>query len=156
VLFPNPHASHATSTFRLVEADHTAAGPGIRPEEGLLAEDAVADQDIGLAAAVHIARPEGIVRTGLVAVADRTGLPEDLVRTGLAAAAVHIVPAAERHIGLVVGLHTSLAAVVGRNLAVEDRRNGLVHQERRTRRLEDGWSSRPWSRSCGRSHRGGA
>jgi hypothetical protein len=133
---------NSPNTFHLEEAGHTAADQGIRPVVGAHPEEvAVGRTDpaggIGLAV---------VLRTGLDPVeAGRTVHLEEEHRTGL--------EEVRRRIDLGVVLHIGLEAAVGRILA-EEHRTG--RGERRNRQERGGWSSRPWSRSCGRWHREGA
>jgi hypothetical protein len=127
---------NSPSTFHLEEAGHTAADQGIRPEvEDHPEEVAVGRIDpaggIGLAV---------VLRTDLDPVeADHTVHLEEELRTGL--------EEVRRRTDLGVVLRIGLEEAAGRNLA-EERRTG--REERRSRQVRDGWSSRPWSRSCGR------
>jgi hypothetical protein len=131
-----------SSTYHQVVARHTAVGQGNLP-----------------AAAAH--RPEE------VAAADRTGHRVEAHHTGPvpAEAGRTVRPGEARHTGLdlgevdrtgLAGEHRTAGPGEVRRIGPEEVRRRTGRREERRSRQVRGWSSRPWSHSCGQWHQGGA
>lgn len=130
-----------------------AAGRDIRPEEVVLpvaasaAGRTVPDRDTGLLEAGHRSLAGLVEAHRILAEVDR--------RSHLVGEDHHSLAVLEEARHSPVEVHRNLAEGGLRSLAGEGRHNLLV-EVRHNRRLGDGWSSHPWSRSCGRLRRGAA